>query len=75
MENGGRRIVVDLAVEAGAPNRIRGLGLAPEADVLPAPRALTAAQAREVVDSTGRHGEPFSASSASPRETWLSAGA
>lgn len=52
LEAGGQRVVVNVEVEAAAPNRISGLGLRPEADVLPAPESLTAAQVREVVDST-----------------------
>jgi hypothetical protein len=52
LEAGGRRVVVDMEVEPAAPHRISGLGLAPEADTRPAPEALTAAQVREVADST-----------------------
>lgn len=54
MENGGRRIVVDLAVEAGAPNRISGLGLAPQGGR--APRAQ-GAHGRAGARGGGQHGE------------------
>lgn len=52
VESGGARYLLDLEVEPAAPHRINALGMEPEADRLPAPETLTAAQIREVVDST-----------------------
>ncbi|HEX8693752.1 MAG TPA: S41 family peptidase [Longimicrobium sp.] len=51
LDNGGRRFVIDLTTEPAAPNRISGVGVTPESELLPAPERLTADQIREVVDS------------------------
>ncbi len=51
LEAGGRRFVVQFAVDEAAPNRISGLGMDPEDATRPAPETLAAAQVSELVDS------------------------